>query len=148
MDCVVVIGTALETSYASRIVSHALSKKITIVEVNTEPVIEWGDTLVFKGKAEDFIPAFCKGLLKTEVLKEVIKPEEKIRKTSDSNISVKSYSTSATSTSKTSERMKSPARVMNSKSTKAPVPNNKEIPKRTATKAKTVATTTTKSLKK
>lgn len=39
IDCLVVIGTALETNLASRMVDTAIEKKIPIIELNPNPCI-------------------------------------------------------------------------------------------------------------
>lgn len=42
MDCIVVIGTTLETNLSSTIVSHAIHAEKLIIEINPEPVIKCG----------------------------------------------------------------------------------------------------------
>lgn len=39
MDCIIVIGTTLETNLSSTIVSHAVKEEKLIIEINPEPVI-------------------------------------------------------------------------------------------------------------
>lgn len=60
MDCLIVIGTRLETNLASRIVGEAISKDCLIVEINPEPVIECGNVLQLIGESEKVIPNLWK----------------------------------------------------------------------------------------
>lgn len=64
MDCLVVIGTALETNLAAKIVGGAIATHSLIVEINLQPCIEYGNVRHLIGKAEDFIPALCEGIQK------------------------------------------------------------------------------------
>ena len=56
MDCLIVIGTMLETNLASRIVGDAIANDCLIVEINPKPVIECGDVLQLIGESEKIIP--------------------------------------------------------------------------------------------
>ena len=56
MDCLVVVGTMLETNLASRIVGEAISNECLIIEVNPQPVIECGNVLQLIGESEKIIP--------------------------------------------------------------------------------------------
>ena len=38
-DCLIVVGTHLETGFASKIVSHFLEEELTVIEVNLESTI-------------------------------------------------------------------------------------------------------------
>jgi len=60
MDCLIVIGTRLETNLASRIVGEAISKDCQIIEINPEPVIECGNVLQLIGESEKIIPNLWK----------------------------------------------------------------------------------------
>ena len=60
MDCLIVIGTRLETNLASRIVGEAISKDCQIIEINPEPVIECGNVLQLIGESEKIIPGLWK----------------------------------------------------------------------------------------
>ena len=62
MDCLIVIGTALETNLASRIVEQAVSRKLLVIEVNPEPCISYGNVRHLVGFAEKFIPDLCEGI--------------------------------------------------------------------------------------
>jgi len=64
MDCLVVIGTALETNLAAGIVARAIQKNKLVVEVNLQPCIEYGNVRHLIGKAEEFIPFLCEGIQK------------------------------------------------------------------------------------
>jgi len=76
MDALVCIGTMLETSFPAGMVTQAIEKKITLIEINLEPVIEVGG-LILKGKAEDIVPAICDGLMAKKHIKNEGKPKEK-----------------------------------------------------------------------
>lgn len=56
MDCLVVIGTMLETNLASKIVGEAISKECLIIEINPTPIIECGNVLQLIGESEKIIP--------------------------------------------------------------------------------------------
>ena len=62
MDCLVVIGTALETSLAVGIVERARYDKKLIVEINPNPCIKNGNVRTLIGGAEKFVPDLFKGL--------------------------------------------------------------------------------------
>ena len=56
-DCLLVIGTALETSFASRIVNMHLGKdSIPVIEINMESSINKGNNIQVLGKAEETLP--------------------------------------------------------------------------------------------
>ena len=59
MDCLVVIGTALETSLATNIVCQAVTQKKLIIEINPEPIITYGNVRHLKGGADTFLPKLC-----------------------------------------------------------------------------------------
>ena len=46
----------LETSYAKNIILDAIEKKLTIIEVNPEPIIELGNTYTLAGPSEEILP--------------------------------------------------------------------------------------------
>ena len=46
----------LETSYAKNIILDAIDKKLTIIEVNPEPIIELGNTYTLTGPSEEILP--------------------------------------------------------------------------------------------
>jgi hypothetical protein len=52
----------LETGFAANMVTKAIEKKITLIEINLTPVIEIGG-LIINGKSEDIVPAICDGLM-------------------------------------------------------------------------------------
>lgn len=54
-DCLVVVGTALETNMALRLVSSAVSRKITVIEINPDPCIIADGVLQLKGTSEQFL---------------------------------------------------------------------------------------------
>lgn len=60
MDCLIVVGTRLETNLASRIVGEAIAKECQIVEINPEPVIECGSVMQLIGESEKIIPNLWK----------------------------------------------------------------------------------------
>ena len=59
MDCLIVVGTALETNLAANIVAQAITNKKLIVEINIDPVIKYGNVKYLIGQAEQIIPNFC-----------------------------------------------------------------------------------------
>jgi NAD-dependent SIR2 family protein deacetylase len=59
-DCLVVIGTKLETGMSNSIVREAMKKNINIIEINPEPIIKIGKTFTINGNAEDSVPQICK----------------------------------------------------------------------------------------
>lgn len=68
MDCLLVVGTALETYLACKIVNEAVKSNKLIIEVNPQPRIQNGNVKHFIGNAEEFIPTLCEGYqkIKTE----------------------------------------------------------------------------------
>lgn len=60
-DALIVIGTALETSWAKKMVVETLAREALVIEVNMEPCIEVGHTFQVKGKAEETLPAIFAG---------------------------------------------------------------------------------------
>ena len=55
-DCLIVIGTALATSYAARIVGNFLSEEKAVIEINLEPCVKVGHTCQVVGKCEEVLP--------------------------------------------------------------------------------------------
>jgi len=55
-DCLIVVGTALQTSYARKIVIDMLAREMPVIEVNMEPCIEVGHTYHLIGKSEEILP--------------------------------------------------------------------------------------------
>lgn len=62
LDCLVVIGTKLETNLASSIVGHAIGINANIIEINPEPIIEVGDVYQLVGESEKIIPQLWKDI--------------------------------------------------------------------------------------
>lgn len=60
MDCLIVVGTMLETNLASRIVGEAISSEILIIEINPQPVIECGRVFQLIGESEKIVPDLWK----------------------------------------------------------------------------------------
>lgn len=61
MDCLIVIGTALQTGGARRMVNNALKRQdIPVIEVNIEPMIDEGFALTIAGKSEVALEAMFK----------------------------------------------------------------------------------------
>lgn len=54
-DCVVVIGTMLQTGLANSIVSQSISRGIQLLEINTNQEIQNGKTMTLLGKAETLL---------------------------------------------------------------------------------------------
>ena len=63
-DLMIVIGTALETSMAKRLVTSTLGKEIPVIEMNMESAINRGHNLQVLGKAEETIPALFEAYYK------------------------------------------------------------------------------------
>jgi len=59
-DALIVVGTALETTFALKIVTETLAREVPVIEVNMEPCIEVGHTYQIPGKAEESLPALFK----------------------------------------------------------------------------------------
>ena len=57
-DCLLVMGTALQTSFALNIVKRFVAKAITVIEFNVEQATPQGLPVLVKGKAEETIPQF------------------------------------------------------------------------------------------
>jgi NAD-dependent deacetylase len=57
-DCILVLGTQLKTGLANRVVREACKRPNTLViEVNVEPVIAYGQVLVFSSTCGDVVPS-------------------------------------------------------------------------------------------
>lgn len=52
-DCVVVVGTTLETTWAMNFVTEAITNDIPVVEINLEPVLNFGLVYRLEGKCEN-----------------------------------------------------------------------------------------------
>jgi len=63
MDCLIVIGTALETNLAANIVAQAITNKKLIIEINIDPVIKYGNVKYLLGQAEQIVPNLCELIL-------------------------------------------------------------------------------------
>jgi NAD-dependent SIR2 family protein deacetylase len=55
-DCLVVIGTKLETGLSASIVTSCVKNDTLIIEINPEPCIEIGNTFTLECFAEDAVP--------------------------------------------------------------------------------------------
>jgi len=62
-DCLIVIGTALETNMASIIVAQALTNKKLVIEINPQPCIKYGNVRHLIGGVEKILPELSKALL-------------------------------------------------------------------------------------
>ncbi len=62
MDCLIVIGTSLETSFASNFVTQAAKNGVLIVEINPEPCIQEGNCKQLIARSQDIVPDLCLGL--------------------------------------------------------------------------------------
>lgn len=71
-DCCIVVGTALATNFALRIVNSFLKRELPVIEINLETSIDKGNNLQVLGKAEVTLPVLFKEFYR---LKEG-KPEE------------------------------------------------------------------------
>ena len=65
MDALVVIGTALETNLARKLVNESLKKiDIPVIEINLESVIEYGFNIRVLDRSEVALPALFEELYK------------------------------------------------------------------------------------
>ncbi len=55
-DCLVVVGTALATSYAKQIVTRMLAREALVIEVNMESSIPVGNCMQVIGPSEETLP--------------------------------------------------------------------------------------------
>lgn len=55
-DVLIVVGTALQTTYANNMVVLALDREVPVIEVNMEPCVLVGHTFHVIGKAEEMLP--------------------------------------------------------------------------------------------
>ncbi len=55
-DCLIVVGTALATSYAKQIVTRMLAREALVIEVNMESCIPVGNCLQVNGRSEEMLP--------------------------------------------------------------------------------------------
>ena len=62
VDCLIVIGTALETNLARTIVAQAITNKKLVIEINPEPCIRYGKIRHLIGGVESILPELCKAL--------------------------------------------------------------------------------------
>ena len=53
MDCLIVVGTALATNFAHKIVYKGLGKEIPVIEINMESAIDEGFNIQVLEKSED-----------------------------------------------------------------------------------------------
>ncbi|CAI2367712.1 unnamed protein product [Moneuplotes crassus] len=56
IDALIIVGTALQTSLASNIVSHCLMKNILTIDINVEPACHFGSVVEVCGKSEETLP--------------------------------------------------------------------------------------------
>lgn len=61
-DCLIVIGTALETNLAATIVAQAITNKKLIIEINPQPCIKNGNVRHLIGGVEKVLPDLAKAL--------------------------------------------------------------------------------------
>jgi len=59
-DCLIIVGTALATNFAKKIVVEHLDKELPIIEVNLESAIERGNNIQVMEKSEIALPALFK----------------------------------------------------------------------------------------
>ena len=59
MDCLILMGTTMETSLTANIAMRALEKGIVVVEINPEPVIADERAMTIKERSEDVIVGLC-----------------------------------------------------------------------------------------
>ena len=59
-DCLLVVGSGIETEKAARIINSSLRKDIPVIEVNNTSVINKGSNIIVKGKPEVTLPELLK----------------------------------------------------------------------------------------
>ena len=59
-DCLIVVGTGMETEKGQRIVNSLLRRDIPVIEINTESVIKKGNNIQLKMKPEVGLPLLFK----------------------------------------------------------------------------------------
>lgn len=100
-DCLIVVGTALETNLASQLVGKAINNKALVVEINPNPCIQADGVYQLKGRSEEFLPNLFK-LAKEELMKKyppsVLQGKESTLQTTQPKVS--SISSPKSSTSK------------------------------------------------
>eukprot|EP00347_Sterkiella_histriomuscorum_P014466 403360761 len=73
LDGLIVVGTALQTNFASHIVMKTLAKQnIPVIEVNTEPCITTGYTFQVKESSLTALPAMVKKLIQLKTSKPTV----------------------------------------------------------------------------
>jgi NAD-dependent SIR2 family protein deacetylase len=60
LDCLILIGTSMEAPLTSKIVGEAINNNALIVEINSKPVLEFGNVKQLIGDAEDIAPILCR----------------------------------------------------------------------------------------
>ena len=65
-DCLLVIGTTLQTSFAKSIVEDFLKREQPVIEFNLESAIKKGNNIQVLSKAEDSLPALFKEYYRLE----------------------------------------------------------------------------------
>ena len=60
IDALIVVGTALATSLAYKIVKNSLSKDILTIDINLEPVCTVGHSVQVVDRAENALPDLLK----------------------------------------------------------------------------------------
>ncbi len=61
-DCLIVIGTALETNLAAKIVGLSIMNKKLVIEINPQPCIKNGNVRHLIGCVENILPELCEAL--------------------------------------------------------------------------------------
>ena len=64
VDAVIVVGTALATNLANRIVMSSLKKDILTIDVNLDPVCKVGHSVQVIEKSEPALPKLFKAVMK------------------------------------------------------------------------------------
>merc|ERR1712062_293036 len=68
-DCLLVIGTALQTGLAMSTVREFLAQKKTVIELNMEGDIQWGKRYFVEGKAEVTVKEMVTEYLRLRAIK-------------------------------------------------------------------------------
>ncbi|CAI2366975.1 unnamed protein product [Moneuplotes crassus] len=56
VDALIIVGTALATNMASRLVSNCLLKNILTIDINIDPACDYGAVVEVEGKSEETLP--------------------------------------------------------------------------------------------
>ena len=59
MDCLIIMGSFVDTDLANNIISQAISSNTLIIEIAMEPRLEIGNIKQLLGSTQDIVPDLC-----------------------------------------------------------------------------------------